>query len=63
MGKVTHLPPPGPDDPIFSEGFTLSAGRMARGPAASPESDADRESHEGEKLEDEDGTGEAAVGR
>ena len=55
MAKITRVPSPGPDDPIFSEGFTLSSGRLSKGPAASPANDADEKtSDESEKPEARD---------
>ena len=46
MGKGTRLPPPGPDDPIYKEGFTVYTPRSARGSTrpATPEDEPPKES-------------------
>jgi hypothetical protein len=48
MGKVMHLPPPGPDDPIFAEGFLISGMPKLPGSTESAQTDL------GAKASDED---------
>jgi hypothetical protein len=43
MARTIEVPSPEPDDPIFTEGFTISSARLSKGPAASEENEADRE--------------------
>lgn len=55
MARTIWQPSPGPDDPIFREGFTLSSARIAKGPAAIPASDAsEKKSTEDDESKDID---------
>jgi hypothetical protein len=39
MGKFTELPSPGPDNPIFSEGFVISGRPRLKGATESAQAD------------------------